>query len=162
LLNDALRNLISALEKFRVVAQTPVLRVKRNMDMVLEYLRMAFEIAVVLGPVAYPPNHLEETFGYWTEHLDMTGLREFRFDEGDDYHTIDDRTLCGVLGPLEATPQNYLPSNPTPPVVYLNPGIYGAPILRNALHFDVELDVEDLGQEYQVSRISIPPVTQSS
>jgi len=157
LLNDALRNLISALEKFRVVGQTPVLRVKHNMDMVLEYLKMVFEMAVVLGPVAYPHNHLEETFGYWTEHLDMTGLREFRFDDGEDYQSIDDQTLRGVLGPLEATPQSYLPSNPTPPAVYLNPGIYGAPILRNALQFDVKQDVEDLVQEYRVS-----PITNSS
>jgi hypothetical protein len=134
-LNKALKSIILAFKEFSLVPNFEVLCTGCNMEMVRKYLEMVYEITLVLAEVAFPPDMASQSLGYWTEILDETDLEGFQFDDVDGArrHWIRDRTLGGVLPTADRTPEIYLSSNPSCPVLFRREGAYGPPVLKNAL-----------------------------
>lgn len=134
-LNAALNKITLAFKEFSAVPKTKGLCTTNNMEMIHNYLAMVYEIMIVLMKVAFPPHTISQSLNYWIEYLDATDLEGFLFDDMEMARSfwVQDRTLRGVLPALEATPETYLPSNSTHPVVFRREGPYGAPVLKNAL-----------------------------
>ncbi|KAH8601650.1 hypothetical protein B0O99DRAFT_680775 [Bisporella sp. PMI_857] len=131
---EGLSDIVLALEEFKAVARTPILRARHNLEMIFQYLRLVFEVAILLANLAGGPGVCEDILFYWTESLN-TGLKGFHFDDLEDYmkSRAENRTLAGSIPAAYIVPESCLPAYPTFPTVFLNPSHYGTSILRNAM-----------------------------
>jgi hypothetical protein len=129
----ALEEMLAAFEAFAVVKKDPTLHQIHIKEMVLVYLRYAFEMMLVLGLLCWD----HQTDNLWFEegyrvYLDETQLAGFKFDSESDYKGMhNDSTMTGVLADHRAVPATYLPMHPEPPFLIRDSGTYSRTIQIN-------------------------------
>lgn len=123
---QALRSIISALERFQVVSGNEELAEELNHKMVIRYLKKVISLTVVIGQLF----GFDSWYGILEECMGKN-LDTFIFDSEDDYRKRADTSLRSVIGDHRAVPRSFLPVEPQPPIVYQNFHHYGPFVLRN-------------------------------
>lgn len=136
-LNRALWKVKLAFEEFRVVAVDDALNTSDCMAMILTYLRLVYKYGLILGSIAVPRDIHDDWLWYWRECFE-TGLKDFVFDDLQMVSVTDvsNRTLQNVLPLPEQVPQTFLPTYPSDPVLFHWDGVYGAPVVSNAMYYE--------------------------
>ncbi|KAE8443447.1 hypothetical protein EG329_001844 [Mollisiaceae sp. DMI_Dod_QoI] len=131
---SALGDIIDAFNSFSIVGTDEELGQPQYRTLVLKYLQKTYTVMVLLAQTMYPYNIEMEWFLEVSYYSQVTGLRDFRFDNHGSYERIKNPTSSGVISDQARVAASCLPTYPQPPVVCRNPGSYGQRILLNHIH----------------------------